>query len=107
MYADPNFFTEKQLSSIPVKFMDGIGGIFTAMVVVTVFEFGFRIAFIIKRKFFPVSAKILEEDIESEIESIAKAHFQKIENKEKELEDKIDRLVKKLKDAEKTSSQNN
>jgi hypothetical protein len=107
VYADPNFFTEKQLNSIPVKFMEGLGGIISAMVVVTIFEFGFRIAFIIKRKFFPVSAKILEEDIESEIESIAKAHFQKIENKEKELEDKIDRLVKKLKDAEKTSSQNN
>ena len=107
VYADPNFFTEKQLNSIPVKFMESLGGILAAMAVVTVFEFGFRIAFIIKRRFLPVSEKILEEDIESEVESITKAHFQKIENKEKELEDKIDRLIKKLKDAEKSSSQNN
>ena len=104
VYADPNFFTEKQLNSIPVKFMESLGGIMAAMAVVTVFEFGFRIAFIIKRRFLPVSEKILEEDIETEVESIAKAHFKKMEDKEKQLEDKIDRLMKKLKDAEKTNN---
>ncbi len=104
VYADPNFFTEKQLNSIPVKFMESLGGIMAAMAVVTIFEFGFRIAFIIKRRFLPVSEKILEEDIETEVEAITKAHFQKMENKEKELENKIDELIKKLKNAEKTSS---
>jgi len=104
VYADPNFFTEKQLNSIPVKFMESLGGIMAAMAVVTIFEFGFRIAFIIKRRFLPVSEKILEEDIETEVEAITKVHFQKMENKEKELENKIDELIKKLKNAEKTSS---
>ena len=104
VYADPNFFTEKQLNLIPVKFMESLGGIMAAMVVVTVFEFGFRIAFIIKRRFLPVSEKILEDEIETEVEAITKAYFQKMEHKEKELENKIDRLLKKLKDAEKTNS---
>lgn len=104
VYADPNFFTEKQLNSIPVKFMESLGGILSAMAVVTIFEFGFRIAFIIKRRFLPVHEKILEEKLETEVEAITKAHFQKMENKEKELENKIDELIKKLKNVEKTSS---
>lgn len=96
VYADPNFFTEKQLNSIPVKFMENLGGILSAMAVVTVFEFAFRIAFIVKRRFLPVSEKILEEDVETEVEAITKAHFQKMENKEKELEKRLDELKKRL-----------
>ena len=94
VYADPNFFTEKQMNSIPAKFMEGIGGILAAMAVVTVFEFGFRIAFIIKRKFLPAPEKDLEEKLETEVEAIAKAHFKKMENKEKELEKRLDELKK-------------
>lgn len=104
VFADPNFFTEKQLNSIPVKFMEGLGGIISAMIVVTIFEFIFRVVFIVKRRFFPVSEKTLEKDIETEVEAITKAHFQKMERKEKKLESKIDELMKKLKDAEKTNS---
>jgi hypothetical protein len=104
VFANPNFFTEKHVHAIPSQFIDNFEGIVAAILIITIFEFGFRIAFIIKRRFLPVSDKILEEEIETEVESIAKAHFKKMENKEKELEDKIDRLMKKLKDAEKTSS---
>jgi hypothetical protein len=103
VFANPNFFTEKHAQSIPSQFIDNFEGIVAAILIITIFEFGFRIAFIIKRRFLPVSDKILEDEIETEVESITKAHFKKMENKEKELEDKIDRLVKKLKDAEKTS----
>jgi hypothetical protein len=96
VYADPNFFTEKQLNSIPVKFMENLGGILSAMAVVTVFEFGFRIAFIVKRRFLPAPENILEEKLETEVEAITKAHFQKMENKEKELEKRLDELKKRL-----------
>ena len=96
VYADPNFFTEKQLNSIPVKFMESLGGILSAMAVVTVFEFGFRIAFIIKRRFLPAPEKSLEGKLETEVEAITKAHFQKMENKEKELEKRLDELKKRL-----------
>jgi|APSaa5957512535_1039671.scaffolds.fasta_scaffold24382_3 hypothetical protein len=96
LYSDPNFFTEKQLASIPGIFIDRLGGVISAMAVVTVFEFGFRIAFLVKRKFFPVSDKILEEKLETQVEAIAKAYFKKMEEKEKELEKKLDELHKKL-----------
>jgi hypothetical protein len=102
VFANPNFFTERKLQTIPSQFIDNFEGIVAAILIITVFEFGFRTAFIIKRRFFPVSEKILEEEIESEVESIAKAHFQKMENKEKELENKIDQLMKKLNDVKKT-----
>lgn len=101
VYADPNFFTEKQLNSIPVKFMESLGGILSAMAVVTVFEFGFRIIFIIKRRFLPVSDKILEEDVESEVESITNAHFKKMEDKQMKLENRIEELLKKLNNSKK------
>jgi len=104
VYADPSFFTEKQLGSIPIQFMESLRGILSAMAVVTIFEFTFRIAFIVKRKFLPVSEKILEEEIETEVEAITKAHFKKMEEKEKKLEGKIDELMNKLKDAEKNRS---
>ena len=103
VFAEPSFFTEKQFGSIPIKVMENLGGIISAMIVVSIFEFSFRIAFIIKRRFLPVSQKVLENELESEVESITKAHFKKMEDKEKELEGKIDELMKKLKDSEKTN----
>jgi hypothetical protein len=102
VYADPNFFTEKQLNSIPVKFMESLGGILSAMAVVTIFEFAFRIAFIIKRRFLPVHEKILEETLETEVETITKAHFKKMEDKQMKLENRIEELVKKLDDSKKS-----
>jgi hypothetical protein len=104
LYSDPCFFNEKHLGSIPIKFMEGLRGILTAMAVVTIFEFTFRIAFIVKRKFLPVSEKILEEELGTEVEAVTKAHFKKMEEKEKKLENKIDELMKKLKDTEKENS---
>jgi hypothetical protein len=103
VFAEPSFFTEKQFGSIPIKVIENLGGIVSAMAVVSIFEFTFRIAFIVKRKFLPSSDKKLEETIETEVEEIAKAHFKKIEEKEKQLEGKIDELMKKLKDSEKTN----
>jgi len=104
VFAEPSFFTEKQFGLIPIKVMENLGQIISAMVVVSIFEFTFRIAFIIKRKFLPSSDKILEDTIETEVEEITKAHFKKMEEKEKQLEGKIDELMKKLKDSEKTNS---
>jgi len=104
VFANPNFFTELQLRTIPSQFIDNFEGIAAAILMITTFEIFFRIAFIIKRKFLPVSDKILEEDVETEVESITKAHFKKMEDKEKALEKKLDVLTKKLKDAENTSS---
>ncbi len=99
IYADPHFFTEKELGAIPSEFIAHFEGIVAAMVIVSIFEFSFRIAFIIKRKFLPVSDKKLEDEIENEVEQITKAHFQKMEDKEKELEKKLDEMLKKLKDS--------
>jgi len=96
VYEDPHFFTEKDIGSIPSIFMENIEGIVLAVVVVSIFEYSFRIGFIIKRKFLPVSEKILEEEIEKEVEGITKAHFKKLEDKEKELEKKLEDIQKKL-----------
>jgi len=104
VFSEPSFFSEKEFGSIPLKVIEHLGGIIAAMAVVSIFEFAFRIVFIIKRRFLPVSEKKLEDEIESEVESIAKAHFKKMDDKEKELENKIDDLMKKLKDSEKTNS---
>jgi len=101
VFANPNFFTEKQLYTIPSQFINNFEGIVAAILIITVFEFGFRIAFIIKRRLLPVSEKILEEDIETEVESITKAHFKKMEDKQTKLEDRIEALKKKLDDSEK------
>jgi len=102
VYDDPNFFTEKDLGSIPSQFIENLEGIVLAVVVVSIFEYSFRIGFIIKRKIWPVSEKILEEDVEKQVEGISKVHFKKIEDKEKELEKKLDEMMKKLKDSGKT-----
>ncbi len=100
VYEDPHFFTEKDIGSIPSQFMDNLEGIVLAVVVVSIFEYSFRIGFLIKRKIWPVSDKILEEEIENEVEGITKAHFKKLEDKEKELEKKLEEMLKKLKDSE-------
>jgi len=104
VYQDPHFFTEKDLGSVPSKFMESLEGIVFAVVVISIFEFAFRIGFIIKRRLWPVADKILEEDIEKQVEGISKAHFKKMESKEKELEKKLEEMMKKLKDSEKSQN---
>ncbi len=99
VYEDPHFFTEKDIGSVPSKFIENIEGIVLAVVVVSIFEYSFRIGFIIKRKFRPVSDKILKDEIGKEVEGITKAHFKKLEDKEKELEKKLEEMMKKLKDS--------
>jgi len=96
VYEDPNFFTEKDIGSIPSNFLENIEGIVLAVVIVSIFEYAFRIGFIVKRKFWPVSEKILEEEIQKEVEGITKAHFKKLEEKEKEFEKKLEDIRKKL-----------
>jgi len=100
VYQDPHFFTEKDIGSIPSQFLENLEGIVLAVVVVSIFEYSLRIGFIIKRKIWPVSDKILEEEIEKEVEGITKAHFKKLEGKEKELEKKLEEMMEKLKDSE-------
>lgn len=104
VYEDPHFFTEKDIGSIPLQFIENFEGIVLAVVVVSIFEYSLRIGFIIKRKIWPVSDKILEEEIEKEVEGITKAHFKKIEDKEKELAKKLEEdfnELKKLKEEQK------
>jgi len=96
VYQDPNFFTEKDIGSIPSKFIESLEGIVFAVVVISIFEYSFRIGFIIKRRLRPVADKILEEDIEKQVEGISKAHFKKIQDKEKELEKKLEEIQKKI-----------
>lgn len=102
VYANPNFFTEKSIQTIPMHFINNFEGIVAAIMLISTFEFSFRIAFMVKRRFLPVSDKILEEEIESEVESIAKAHFKKMEDQQTKLENRIEELQKKLDDSKKS-----
>ena len=96
VYQDPNFFTEKDIGSVPLEFIENLEGIVFAVVVISIFEYSFRIGFIIKRRLRPAADKILEEDIEKQVEGISKAHFKKIQDKEKELEKKLEEIQKKI-----------
>jgi len=100
IYANPNFFTDKELSSIPTLFLENIHAILAAVLLVSAFEYSFRVAFIVKRRFFPVVDQKLEETIESEVKEITKIHFKKIEDKEKELEKKIENKILEFKKIE-------
>lgn len=101
VYADPNFFTDKELRAIPEKIIEHLPEIIDALVVIVLFEFSFRLGFIIKRRIWPASDKQLDETIESEVESISKVHFKKMQDKQTKLEDRIEELQKKLDDSEK------
>lgn len=100
VFAEPNFFTEKEFGLIPIKIAEHFTEILAAMIVISIFEFSFRIIFIIKRKIWPVADKQLEDTIHAQVEEINKAHFKKMEQKEKELDKKINEVMKKLKDSE-------
>jgi len=101
VYADPNFFTDKELRAIPEKIIEHLPEIIDALVVIVLFEFSFRLGFIIKRRIWPASEKQLDETIESEVESISKVYFKKMQDKQTKLEDRIEELQKKLDDSEK------
>ena len=101
VYADPNFFTDKELRAIPEKIIEHLPEIIDALVVIVLFEFSFRLGFIIKRRIWPASDKQLDETIESEVESISKVYFKKMQDKQTKLEDRIEELQKKLDDSEK------
>jgi len=100
VFAEPNFFTDKELGLIPIKIAEHFTEILTALAVITIFEFSFRIIFIIKRKILPVADKQLEDTIQTEVEEISKAHFKKMDEKEKNLEKKFEEMMQKLKDSE-------
>ena len=104
VFNDPNFITEKHFGTIPTHFMENLEQIASAIIIISIFEFSFRIAFIIKRRLFPVSEEKLEETLETEVEAITKAHFQKMEQKEKDLDNKMDELMKKLNESKKEDS---
>jgi len=106
VYADPNFFTDKELRAIPEKIIEHLPEIIDALVVIVLFEFSFRLGFIIKRRIWPASEKQLDETIESEVESISKVYFKKMQDKQTKLEDRIEELQKKLDDSEKNSMKN-
>ena len=90
VYANPSFFTEKHFSTIPQQFMDNFEGIISSMILIVVFEFSFRIAFIIKRRFLPVAEKKLESEIESEIDERLKIHYKKIVDEENNLRKQLE-----------------
>ena len=96
VYQDPNFFTEKEFSSIPSIFIENFEGIIFSVVVISIFEYAFRIGFIIKRKLRPVLDKKLEEDIETQVKGITKIYFKKLEDKENELAKKVEENVNEL-----------
>ena len=104
VFNDPNFLTEKHFNLIPTHFVKNLEEIASAIIIITIFEFSFRAAFIIKRKILPKSDKKLEESIETEVEEITKAHFKKMEQRQIDAEKKIDDLLKKVKDTEKSNS---
>jgi hypothetical protein len=97
IYSTPNFFTDKELTSIPTLFLEHYEGILAAVLLVSIFEYSFRVAFLVKRKFLPVADEKLEETIESEVKEITKVHFKKMEDKEKELEKKIENKILEFK----------
>jgi len=101
IYANPNFFQDKELIAIPNTFLVNMEEILTAVFFVTVIEFTFRVLWGIKRRFRPVVEEKLEDEIEEEVKEITKIHFKKLEEKEKNLEKKIEEMMQKLKDSEK------
>ncbi len=104
VYANPNFFTDKEVLSLPNTFIANLEEIITAVLFVSAIEFTIRIVWYIKRRFRPVVEKMLEDDIENEVKEIAKIHFKKIEDKEKWLEKKLEEKTlefKKIADQQK------
>ena len=104
VYANPNFFLDKDLHSVPNTFIGNFEEILTAVLFVSAIEFSIRLIWHIKRRFRPVVEKVLEDEINKEVEDITKIHFKKIEDKEKWLEKKLEEKTlefKKIADQQK------
>lgn len=104
VYSNPNFFTEKQFQAIPHQFVEHLEGIIAAILLISIFEYGFRIAFIVKRRFYPVIDKKLEVTIEEEIDERLNIHYKKITDDAKNLKKQIEenkREISKIKEVQK------
>ncbi len=104
VYANPNFFTDKEIYELPNTFIGNFEEILTAVLFVSAIEFFIRILWYVKRKFRPVADKVLEDEINKEVEDITKVHFKKMEDKEKWLEKKLEEKTlefKKIADQQK------
>jgi hypothetical protein len=99
VYTNPNFIEPVELLEGLTLFTETPEAIIPYVTSVVMFEWAFRVIFIVKRKIFPVSEKKLEEDIEKEINERLNIHYKKMESKEKEMEKKYDEMLKKLKDS--------
>lgn len=99
MYSDPNFLEPDELLEGVDLLVNKPLTVIPYVLTVVMFEWVFRVIFIIKRKFLPVSDKNLEEEIEKDIDERLKIHYKKIEDKEKNLEKKLEEMMQKLKDS--------
>lgn len=103
VYTNPNFVEPDELYQ-GIKFMTTYPEhILPYVLSVVMFEWAFRVMFIVKRKLLPVSEKNLEEEIEKNIDERIKIHYKKMEDREKDLEKKLDELIKKSKDYKNSS----
>jgi len=99
MYSDPNFIEPDELLEGVDLLVNKPLEVIPYVLTVVMFEWVFRVIFIIKRKFLPVSDKNLEEEIEKDIDERIKIHYKKMEEKEKNLEKKLEEMMQKLKDS--------
>ncbi len=104
VYANPNFFLDKDLHSVPNTFIANIEEIIIAVLFVSAIEFFIRLIWHVKRKYRPVVDKTLEDEVDQEVRDLTKVHFKKLEDKEKWLEKKIEEKTlefKKIADQQK------
>lgn len=102
VYTNPNFVEPSELLDGLTLFTETPEDIIPYVTSVVMFEWAFRVIFIVKRKIFPVPEKKLEEEIEKEIDERLNIHYKKMESKEKEIEKKYDEMLEKLKDSKKS-----
>lgn len=100
VYANPNFFLDKDLHSVPNTFIANIEEIIIAVLFVSAIEFFIRLIWYVKRKYRPVVDKTLEDELEQEVKEITKIHFKKMEDKEKWLEKKLEEKTLEFKKIE-------
>lgn len=102
VYTSPNFIEPAELLEGLTLFTKTPEDIIPYVTSVVMFEWAFRVIFIVKRKAFPIPEKKLEKDIEEEIDERLKIHYKKIETKEKDIEKRFDEILKELKNSKKS-----
>ena len=102
VYTNPNFIEGDELLEGLTLFTESPETIIPYVASVVMFEWAFRIIFIVKRKIFPVHEKKLKKEIEDEIDERFNIHYKKIEKNEKEIEKRFDEIVKELKKLKKS-----